>query len=248
VLAAGEAWGGGGAEPVERVPGRVRLRQPDRAAARRARAQRRPTATRLARILEFRGHDVCREYYVNDFGTQALKLGESIQARAAGRDVPEDGYPGDYVAERRRRSRSAAAAGRRGGAPRHRADGRAHRASLDAFRVASTRGSPSTAPRRRAVAGAPRLRRARRPGRTYRSEGAPVAAHQRLRRRQGPRARALQRRPHLLRLRHRLPPGEARARLRPADRRPRAPTITATWAACTPPSRRSAARATASSC
>ena len=46
-----------------------------------------------------------------------------------------------------------------------------------------------------------------------------VAAHDRLRRRQGPRAGALERRAHLLRLGHRLPPGQARARLRPPDRR-----------------------------
>ena len=36
------------------------------------------------------------------------------------------------------------------------------------------------------------------------------------------------RRAHLLRLRHRLPRGQARARLRPRDRRARAPTTTAT--------------------
>ena len=46
-----------------------------------------------------------------------------------------------------------------------------------------------------------------------------MAAHDRLRRRQGPRARALERRAHLLRLGHRLPPGQARARLRAPDRR-----------------------------
>ena len=38
----------------------------------------------------------------------------------------------------------------------------------------------------------------------------------------------------LLRLRHRLPPGQARARLRAPDRRARAPIITATWRACAP--------------
>ncbi len=52
----------------------------------------------------------------------------------------------------------------------------------------------------------------------------PVAAHDELRRRQGPRARALDRRAHVLRVRHRLHAGQARARLRPpalrARRRP----------------------------
>jgi arginyl-tRNA synthetase len=51
----------------------------------------------LARILEFRGDDVEREYYINDHGTQVRKLGESIRARARGEDVPEGGYEGEYV-------------------------------------------------------------------------------------------------------------------------------------------------------
>ena len=56
-------------------------------------------------------------------------------------------------------------------------------------------------------------------GDTYRREKAHVAAQHRIRRRQGPRAGALQRRAHLLHLGHRLPPGQARARLRAPDRR-----------------------------
>ncbi len=51
----------------------------------------------LARILEFHGHEVAREFYVNDAGTQVHRLGLSIGARARGEDVPEDGYSGDYV-------------------------------------------------------------------------------------------------------------------------------------------------------
>ncbi len=53
----------------------------------------------LARLLEFAGHDVSREYYFNDAGGQLIRLGESIRARARGEAVPEDGYPGEYVAE-----------------------------------------------------------------------------------------------------------------------------------------------------
>jgi arginyl-tRNA synthetase len=52
----------------------------------------------LARLLSFVGHDVTREFYINDFGSQVVKLGESVQARARGEAVPEDGYNGDYVA------------------------------------------------------------------------------------------------------------------------------------------------------
>ncbi|MFL5910016.1 MAG: arginine--tRNA ligase [Gaiellaceae bacterium] len=53
----------------------------------------------LARILELGGHDVEREYYVNDQGTQVRLFGESIKARAQGTEPPEDGYRGEYVAE-----------------------------------------------------------------------------------------------------------------------------------------------------
>jgi arginyl-tRNA synthetase len=40
-----------------------------------------------------------REFYVNDAGSQVLKLATSIQARARGEEPPEDGYAGEYVAE-----------------------------------------------------------------------------------------------------------------------------------------------------
>jgi arginyl-tRNA synthetase len=53
----------------------------------------------LARMLVATGHDVEREFYVNDAGSQVVKLGESIAAVARGQAVPEDGYKGDYVAE-----------------------------------------------------------------------------------------------------------------------------------------------------
>ena len=50
-------------------------------------------------MLALHGHDVEREFYVNDAGSQVRKLGESIAALARGETVPEDGYKGDYVAE-----------------------------------------------------------------------------------------------------------------------------------------------------
>jgi arginyl-tRNA synthetase len=53
----------------------------------------------LARLLEFAGHEVTREYYINDFGSQVQRLGASIQARARHEEVPEGGYEGDYVAD-----------------------------------------------------------------------------------------------------------------------------------------------------
>ena len=53
----------------------------------------------LARVLELAGNDVDREYYVNDFGTQIQRFGQSLSARARGQEPPEDGYQGEYVTE-----------------------------------------------------------------------------------------------------------------------------------------------------
>src|SRR4051794_28247786 len=53
----------------------------------------------VARLLEFAGHRVSREYYLNDRGGQIDLFGRSIAARMKGEPVPEDGYAGDYVAE-----------------------------------------------------------------------------------------------------------------------------------------------------
>ncbi|MCR4879361.1 MAG: arginine--tRNA ligase [Bacilli bacterium] len=56
----------------------------------------------LARILEFDGNEVTREYYINDAGNQIYNLALSIQARyqeLQGLDftLPEDGYHGEDV-------------------------------------------------------------------------------------------------------------------------------------------------------
>jgi len=53
----------------------------------------------IARLLEFAGHSVEREFYVNDYGSQVVRFGESIQARARGEEPPEGGYVGEYVVE-----------------------------------------------------------------------------------------------------------------------------------------------------
>ncbi len=51
----------------------------------------------LARILERTGHDVTREFYLNDRGVQMQTFGASLAARAAGTEPPEDGYHGRYI-------------------------------------------------------------------------------------------------------------------------------------------------------
>ncbi len=53
----------------------------------------------IARLLEFTGHPVTREYYSNDRGGQIDLFGESIAARMKGEPVPEGGYEGEYVGE-----------------------------------------------------------------------------------------------------------------------------------------------------
>ena len=53
----------------------------------------------ICRVLEFTGHDVQREYYVNSDNTQTRRFGESVYARLHGLEPPEGGYTGDYVTE-----------------------------------------------------------------------------------------------------------------------------------------------------
>src|SRR5207245_6156812 len=58
----------------------------------------------IATRLEWTGHAVTREFYVNDGGAQIDKLARSLWARVqqcAGRaaEIPEGGYHGDYLKE-----------------------------------------------------------------------------------------------------------------------------------------------------
>ncbi|MDY5584651.1 MAG: arginine--tRNA ligase [Arcanobacterium sp.] len=53
----------------------------------------------LARILEATGAKVTREYYFNDHGAQIDRFSASLLARALGREVPEDGYGGEYISD-----------------------------------------------------------------------------------------------------------------------------------------------------
>ena len=51
----------------------------------------------LRRLLAASGATVVAEHYTNDAGAQMDKFGASIVARARGTEVPEGGYPGEYV-------------------------------------------------------------------------------------------------------------------------------------------------------
>jgi arginyl-tRNA synthetase len=53
----------------------------------------------VARLLEFAGHQVEREYYYNDSGAQMEKFRASVDARRRGEEPPEDGYRGAYIDE-----------------------------------------------------------------------------------------------------------------------------------------------------
>jgi arginyl-tRNA synthetase len=61
----------------------------------------------IASLLEWSGHSVVREFYVNDAGVQIDKLAQSLWARirqAAGypAEIPEGGYHGEYLRENAR--------------------------------------------------------------------------------------------------------------------------------------------------
>ena len=58
----------------------------------------------LYRILSFCGHQVVREFYINDAGLQIKVLGESIWARLKQKEnpgfvFPENGYHGEYIVD-----------------------------------------------------------------------------------------------------------------------------------------------------
>jgi arginyl-tRNA synthetase len=98
VLEAGDAWGGATAETRERILIEFVSANPT-GPMHVGHARNAAYGDSLARLLAFQGHAVEREFYMNDFGTQVKRFGESIQARARGEQVPEDGYKGEYIAE-----------------------------------------------------------------------------------------------------------------------------------------------------
>ncbi len=97
IIAAGPDYGAGFASPRERVQVELVSANPTGpltvASARNA-----AYGDAVARLLAFAGHDVEREYYVNDLGEQIDRFRDSVEARARGEEPPPDGYLGDYVA------------------------------------------------------------------------------------------------------------------------------------------------------
>ncbi len=96
VLDGGDGFGGGGAAVRERVnvefvsanpTGPIHLGHARNAAY----------GDAIGRLLAFHGHDVSREFYVNDAGVQIRAFASAIATRARG-EVPDE-YVGDYVVE-----------------------------------------------------------------------------------------------------------------------------------------------------
>jgi arginyl-tRNA synthetase len=96
VLGAGDAFGADGAEDRERILVEFVSANPT-GPMHVGHARNAAYGDALGRLLAFHGHEVEREFYVNDAGSQVSKLGESILALARGQQVPEDGYRGAYV-------------------------------------------------------------------------------------------------------------------------------------------------------
>ena len=177
----------------------------------------------LARMLAAHGHSVEREFYVNDAGAQIRKL-RGVGERGGARRAAARGRLPRRLRGRAGGSRSPAPASatRPTSAARPMAQMVQNMQDvLAAFRVrelstagpmraSCTRVDPSAVERTIAALTEARAHVHQRRG--------PVAADHRVRRRQGPRADPLQRRAHLLRLRHRLPPEPSRAGLRAPDR------------------------------
>ena len=98
IAVAGSSWGAGGAAAVERISVEFVSANPT-GPMHIGHARNAAYGDALSRILAFHGHEIDREYYVNDYGSQIKNLGASIGARARGEAVPEGGYQGDYVQE-----------------------------------------------------------------------------------------------------------------------------------------------------
>ena len=98
ILEAGEMYGGGFVGTAERVQVEMVSANPTGPLTVGS-ARNGAYGDAVARLLEFAGNEVEREYYFNDVGRQIELFRESVEARRRGEEPPEDGYTGEYVAE-----------------------------------------------------------------------------------------------------------------------------------------------------
>jgi arginyl-tRNA synthetase len=92
-----ESYGAGFADPKERVQVEMVSANPTGPVTV-ASARNGAYGDSVARLLEFAGNDVAREYYYNDAGAQMERFRLSVEARRRGEEPPEDGYQGEYIA------------------------------------------------------------------------------------------------------------------------------------------------------
>jgi arginyl-tRNA synthetase len=98
MVAAGTDYGAGSAETRERVQVEMVSANPTGPITV-ASARNGAYGDSVARLLAFAGHQVEREYYYNDAGTQMERFRASVEAARRGEPPPEDGYAGDYIEE-----------------------------------------------------------------------------------------------------------------------------------------------------
>ena len=98
ILAAGDAFGGGSAAEARRIQVEMVSANPT-GPLHVAHARNGAYGDAVARLLEFAGHEVSREYYYNDSGGQMDRFRASVDAVRRGEEPPEDGYRGDYIRE-----------------------------------------------------------------------------------------------------------------------------------------------------
>ena len=96
ILAAGDGYGGGGAEPRERIQVEMVSANPTGPVTV-ASARNGAYGDSVARLFELAGHEVEREYYYNDSGGQMDRFRASVEAIRRGEGPPEDGYAGAYI-------------------------------------------------------------------------------------------------------------------------------------------------------
>jgi arginyl-tRNA synthetase len=98
ILAAGASYGAGFAERRERAQVEMVSANPTGPLTV-ASARNGAYGDSVARLLEFAGHEVEREYYYNDAGAQMELFRASVEALRRGEEPPGGGYRGEYLAK-----------------------------------------------------------------------------------------------------------------------------------------------------